>query len=88
MLVLARRVGEEMLIADNIRVTVVAIRGNHVRLGITAPPSVPVARLELLAKRAETTGATTTGCWALPSSVEQKKRRRRRIAPSITKGRG
>ena len=49
MLVLTRRIGEEIVIAGNIRVTVVAVNGQRVRLGITAPSSVPVARLELLA---------------------------------------
>jgi carbon storage regulator len=46
MLVLTRRVGEEIVIADNIRVRVVAISGQRIRLGILAPPSVPVARPE------------------------------------------
>jgi carbon storage regulator len=50
MLVLTRRLGEEIVIAGNIRVSVVSIKGKQIRLGITAPPSVPVARLELLAK--------------------------------------
>jgi carbon storage regulator len=50
MLVLTRRIGEEIVIADNIRVTVAAICGKQVRIGITAPRSVPVARLELLAQ--------------------------------------
>jgi carbon storage regulator len=48
MLVLSRRLGEEIVIAGDIRVTVVAVDGNQVRLGIAAPTSVPVARLELL----------------------------------------
>lgn len=48
MLVLTRRIGEEIVIADNIRVTVVDVQGHRVRLGITAPASVPIARLELL----------------------------------------
>jgi carbon storage regulator len=51
MLVLARRIGEELIIGDNIRVMVVAVKGNHIRLGIAAPFSIPVARLELLAER-------------------------------------
>jgi carbon storage regulator len=50
MLVLTRRIGEELMIAGNIRVMVVAVKGNQVRLGIAAPASVPVARLELLAE--------------------------------------
>lgn len=59
MLVLTRRVGEEVQIADNIRVTVVAVRGNQVRLGFTAPPDVAVARTELLEQAPENVGATT-----------------------------
>jgi carbon storage regulator len=50
MLVLTRRIGEEILIDGDIHVTVVAVKGNQVRLGITAPSSVLVARLELLAE--------------------------------------
>jgi carbon storage regulator len=48
MLVLTRRVGEEIVIDSEIRVTVVAVNGRRVRLGITAPSSVSVARMELL----------------------------------------
>jgi carbon storage regulator len=50
MLVLSRRAGEEIVIARDIRVTVVAVNGQRVRLGITAPRSVNVARRELLAE--------------------------------------
>jgi carbon storage regulator len=49
MLVVTRRIGEEVLIAGNIRVAVVAVEGNQVRLGITAPPPVAVGRRERLA---------------------------------------
>jgi carbon storage regulator len=49
MLILTRRIGEEIVIAGDIRVTVVSIKGKHVRLGITAPSSVSIARRELLA---------------------------------------
>jgi len=51
MLVLARRVGEEIVIDGNIRLTVVSVRGNAVRLGIAAPPSVPVDRREIHIQR-------------------------------------
>jgi carbon storage regulator len=47
MLVLSRKVGEEIVIADHIRITVVAVRGNQVRLGFTAPPEVSIQRQEL-----------------------------------------
>ena len=50
MLVLSRKLGEEIVIGDNVRLTVVAIRGNQVRLGITAPPDVSVLRDELRPK--------------------------------------
>jgi carbon storage regulator len=49
MLVLTRRHGEEIVIGGNIRAKVVAIKGLSARIGITAPPSVLVLRLELLA---------------------------------------
>jgi carbon storage regulator len=61
MLVLTRRIGEEIVIADNIRVRVLAVRGNHIRLGITAPPSVPVVRQELLVECSDDKGAQTSG---------------------------
>lgn len=53
MLILNRRRGEEIVIADDIRVTIVAIKGNQVRIGITAPSSVSVIRQELLVDTAE-----------------------------------
>lgn len=52
MLVLTRRVGEEIVIGDDIHVTVTAVHGNKVRLGITAPTFVPVMRPELLSSYA------------------------------------
>jgi carbon storage regulator len=57
MLVLSRRIGETLMLADNIRVMVVAVKGNQARLGIAAPASVRVARLELLAERSLQTEA-------------------------------
>ena len=48
MLVLSRKVGETIVIGENIEVTVVEIQGNKVRLGIKAPRTIPVARSELL----------------------------------------
>jgi carbon storage regulator len=59
MLVLTRRVGEEIVIAGNIRVKVVAVRGRTIRLGVTAPSSVPVVRQEVLARCSGGGGATT-----------------------------
>jgi carbon storage regulator len=47
MLVLSRKPNEAIIINGNIRVMVVGIRGNHVRLGIEAPESVAIFREEL-----------------------------------------
>ncbi len=51
MLVLTRRLGEEIVIDGNIRVTVVAVAPGKVRIGITAPPEVTVDRAEIHEQR-------------------------------------
>lgn len=48
MLVLSRRVGESVVIGDDVTVTVLEVRGDVVRVGIDAPRSVAVHRAELL----------------------------------------
>lgn len=48
MLVLARKVGQSIVISDNIELVVIEVRGDQVRLGINAPKTVPVHRKELL----------------------------------------
>lgn len=53
MLVLSRRIGEQIVIDGNISVTVVEIKGSQVRLGVTAPKSVRVDRQEVHARRQE-----------------------------------
>jgi carbon storage regulator len=57
MLVLTRRVGEEIVIANNIHITVVSVRGECVRLGIAAPPSIPVDRQEVHRRRMQSARA-------------------------------
>ena len=47
MLVLSRKLNESIIINGNIRVTIVGIRGSHVRVGLEAPSSVPILREEL-----------------------------------------
>ncbi len=47
MLVLTRKSGEQIRIADDITITVLRIQGNSIRIGIEAPRSVPVVRAEL-----------------------------------------
>ena len=48
MLVLSRKIGEEIVIGDGIRVKVLSVQGNQVRLGFIAPRSVTIHRQELL----------------------------------------
>jgi len=48
MLVLARKVGQSIVINDNVEVLVIEVRGDQVRLGIEAPRTIPVHRKELL----------------------------------------
>ena len=47
MLILSRRAGESVMIGDDITVTVLAVKGNQLRLGFTAPPNVPIHREEV-----------------------------------------
>lgn len=47
MLILTRRVGETVVIGDEIQVTVLGVKGNQVRLGVTAPKDVAVHRSEI-----------------------------------------
>jgi carbon storage regulator len=51
MLVLTRKVGEQIVIGDDVCITVVAVQGDHVRLGITAPTDTRVDRREIHDRR-------------------------------------
>jgi carbon storage regulator len=53
MLVLSRRLGEEIVIDSNIRIKVIMVKGDRVRLGISAPPAIPVDRSEIHDRRAD-----------------------------------
>ena len=58
MLILARKTGQSIILGDDIEIVVIEVRGEHVRLGITAPRTVQVYRKELLEQmRAENIGA-------------------------------
>ena len=47
MLILTRRVGETLMIGDDVAITVLGVKGNQVRVGINAPKDVPVHREEI-----------------------------------------
>lgn len=61
MLVLSRRVGEQILIGDDIVVTILDSRGDGVRIGIDAPRSTRVNRAEVVEAVRESNVAATTG---------------------------
>jgi carbon storage regulator len=50
MLILTRRIGETLMVGDEVSVTVLGIKGNQVRLGINAPKNISVHREEIFNK--------------------------------------
>ena len=67
MLVLSRKVGERILVGDDIRITIVRIGGGGVRVGIEAPPTMNVVREEL--KERNTAGQAASEPAAAPAEV-------------------
>ena len=61
MLILTRRVGETLMIGDAVTVTVLGVKGNQVRIGITAPKDVAVHREEIFQRIQKDDGAAVAG---------------------------
>ena len=58
MLILTRRAGESLRIGDDVEVTVMAVNGSQVRIGIKAPRNVAVDRLEIAERKQREREAT------------------------------
>ena len=61
MLILTRRVGESVVIGEDVTVTVLGVKGNQVRIGINAPKHVTVHREEIFERIKNGQGANGTG---------------------------
>ena len=70
MLILTRRVGETVMIGENVTVTVLGVKGNQVRIGVNAPRDVAVHREEIFEriKREEQDGGTSARSAARPGN--------------------
>jgi len=65
MLILTRRVDERLVIGDDVTITVLAVKGRQVRIGIEAPQEVPVHREEIyqqILKERETDNSPAAAC--------------------------
>ncbi|BBL70634.1 carbon storage regulator CsrA [Methylogaea oryzae] len=59
MLILTRRVGETLMVGDEVTVTVLGVKGNQVRIGVNAPKDVAVHREEIYERIKKEQAATT-----------------------------
>lgn len=75
MLVITRQTGDSLLVGENIRITVLEVNGDRVKIGIDAPRSVSIVRTEVLETRDSNREADKSG-GALTLKPE-----RRRLAP-------
>ncbi len=81
MLVLSRRVGDSIVIGDDVVVTVLEVRGDVVRVGVDAPRHVAVRRQELLAELADSNRAAASPDEAAVEGLSRLVSKRRTDTP-------
>ncbi len=72
MLILTRRVGETLMVGDDVTVTVLGVKGNQVRIGVNAPKDTPVHREEIyerIKKEPDGDGHKKTGITSNPAAT-------------------
>ncbi len=76
MLILTRRVGETLIVGDEVTVTVLAVKGNQVRIGVNAPKNVSVHREEIYQRiqreKAAQEGGSTEGIHPISDEFGQE----------------
>lgn len=81
MLILTRRVGETIVIGDDVIVTVLGIKGNQVRIGINAPKDITVHREEIYQRIQQEKNTTSKAAEqsAAPAATPVKKKRETKV---------
>ena len=96
MLILTRRVGEAVMIGEEVTVTVLGVKGNQVRIGVNAPKTVSVHREEIFErikneqnerKRPQRPETAAKGVWPRSRAIAFTPRHPVSIIPRLPKGR-
>ena len=88
MLYLTRKIGESVIINDNIEVTVVEVRGKTIKLGFTFPPEVNVLRRELYERIQQENRTAADNVELAPTgSAPVKRRAGDALSPIVTSAR-